>query len=72
MTEAYELRGEELQAYRAGFSDGNESHYAPGTYNRALTKIYDWGYGDGQKYGSRKGKPWSLRELIALNARKEP
>lgn len=61
--EAYELEGEELQTYRTGFNDGNESNYHPGGLDEA---IYDWGYRDGQKYGDRKGKPWSLAELLKL------
>ncbi len=61
----YDLKGEELKAYRTGFNDGNESNYFPCLSGKAL-KAYDWGYKDGQKYGDRKGKPWSLEELLSL------
>jgi hypothetical protein len=57
----YELTGEKLKAYRRGFLDGNElHHYYPAGLHEAS---YKWGYRDGQKYGPRKGKPWTLKEL---------
>ena len=64
--EAYELTGKKLEAYREGFWGGNESNYFPGGLDEFH---YDWGYEDGQKYGPRKGKPWTLRELMALAAK---
>lgn len=61
----YELTGEKLKAYRCGFSDGNElSHYYPAGLHEAT---YKWGYRDGVKYGPRKGKSWTLRELQQFN-----
>ncbi len=59
----YELKGLELRAYRTGFNDGNESSYFPCLGGKELV-AYDWGYKDGQKYGDRKGKPWTLSELV--------
>ena len=61
--EAFQLPVKKLEIYRRGFHDGNVSNYFPGGLDEA---IYDWGYRDGQKYGDRKGKPWSLAELIKL------
>jgi hypothetical protein len=61
--EAYELTGKKLATYRTGFRDGNQGDYFPGGLDQA---IYDWGHRDGQKYGDRKGKPWTLAELIKL------
>ena len=60
----YDLKGEELKAYRKGFDDGNESNYYPACGGKELA-AYDWGYEDGQKYGPRQGKPWTLSELLA-------
>jgi hypothetical protein len=60
--EAYELEGQELEAYRQGWHDGNEGNYFPGGLDKAA---YDWGWKDGKKHGPRKGKPWSLAELMA-------
>jgi hypothetical protein len=53
----YKLTGKALKIYRQGFSDGNESNYFPGGLDATY---YDWGFRDGQKYGDRKGKPWTL------------
>lgn len=59
----YELTGTELETYRAGFNDGNDGNYFPGGLD---TATYDWGFADGKKYGPRKGKPWTLAELLKL------
>jgi hypothetical protein len=58
--EPYELTGKELQAYRRGFTDGNQGDYFPGGLGQ---DAYDRGHADGKKFGSRKGKPWTLAEL---------
>jgi len=63
--EAFRLEGEDLKTYRTAFWDGNESNYFPGGLN---VEIYDWGYRDGKQFGPRKGKPWSLSELLAAQA----
>lgn len=55
------LDGDDLSAYRRGFHDGNEGNYFPCMLPRGP---YDAGYRDGQKYGDRKGRPWSLKELV--------
>jgi len=60
----YELDGEALAAYRTGFHDGNESNYFPGGIKHEVE--YAWGYRDGQTHGDRKGKPWTLEELLKL------
>jgi hypothetical protein len=60
----YELTGEELKFYRKGFSDGNQGDYFPCCGGKLLA-AYDRGINDGKKYGDRKGRPWTLKELIA-------
>lgn len=63
MKHPYDLKDEELKAYRRGFGDGNESNYYPACADKELA-AYDWGYKDGQKHGPRHGKPWTLSELL--------
>jgi hypothetical protein len=62
----YELEGEELKAYRAGFNDGNESNYFPCGFDGKILAAYEWGCRDGKKYGDRKGKPWTIKDLTGL------
>lgn len=62
--EPYMLTGKKLEAYRAGFNDGNEGKYFPAGMD---TATYDWGHADGKKFGPRKGKPWTLAELLKLD-----
>ena len=65
----YHLSGRELAAYREGFLNGNESDYFPGGYatGKAAAAAYDRGYRDGQKHGDRKGRPWTLPEILKLS-----
>ena len=62
--EAYLLEGEALEAYRQGWHDGDQGDYFPAGLDQAA---YDWGHTDGQKYGDRSGKPWTLKELMTLS-----
>jgi hypothetical protein len=62
-TEPYEWTGKKLETYRQGWWDGNESNYFP-CCTGVLLAAYDRGYEDGKQYGPRKGKPWTLPELL--------
>ena len=59
------LKGQRKADYNRGLLDGNESNYHPCLSGKRLAD-YDWGYRDGKAYGPRKGKPWTLKEMLPL------
>ena len=59
------LKGQRKTDYWRGFWDGNESNYHPCLGGKRLAD-YDWGYRDGKAYGPRKGKRWTIEEMLPL------
>jgi hypothetical protein len=58
----------ERKAFNTGFWDGDVSNYFPCLPEGPELAAYDEGFEGGKKYGPRKGKPWTLPELMKLQA----
>jgi hypothetical protein len=58
----------ERKAFDTGYWDGNESNYFPCLPEGPELDAYNEGFKGGQETGPRKGKPWTLPELMKLQA----